>query len=54
VLNGCIPLRAQAPLDAIHVSVADGTGIPRLQGRVREMLAQVREVLALHPLYRSG
>jgi hypothetical protein len=31
----------QAPEGAMHISVADGTGIPELKRRVKEMLAEV-------------
>jgi nucleolar GTP-binding protein len=39
-----------APPGALRVSTTDGTGVPQLEARVREMLAEVRDVLALFQL----
>lgn len=44
------PAVALAPPGALRVSTEDGTGVPELEARVREMLAEVREVLALFKL----
>ena len=41
------PAVALAPEGAIHISTEDGTGIEKLEERVREMLTDVREVLQL-------
>ena len=40
----------QAPEGAIMVSTTDGTGIPELESRVREMLNDVREILELYQM----
>ncbi len=48
------PAVAQAPEGALRVSTEDGTGIPELEARVREMLGDVREVLAVIGLREGG